>query len=54
MLLNNTIEILKDINNEDVGMNNLVESSIQFTCKLGIDPNYDFNNIHRRRLISNR
>lgn len=33
MLLNNTIEILKDINNDDTGMNNLVESSIQFACK---------------------
>lgn len=28
MLLNNTIEILKDINNDDAGMENLVESSI--------------------------
>jgi hypothetical protein len=45
MLLNNAIEILKDINNDDIGMNNLVESSIQFACKLGIDPNYDFNRV---------
>lgn len=35
-------------------MNNLVESSIQFSCKLGIDSNYDFNQIHRRRLKPNR
>lgn len=30
-------------------MNNRVENSVQFTHKLGIDPN-DFNYVHRRSL----
>uniref|UniRef100_A0A2S2PY56 Uncharacterized protein n=1 Tax=Sipha flava TaxID=143950 RepID=A0A2S2PY56_9HEMI len=54
MLLNNINDILKEINNDDVGMDNLVENSIQFAYKLGIDPNYDFNRLHRRRLKLNR
>lgn len=44
-LLNNIIGVLTKISNNDRlnYMNNHVESSIQFACKLVIDPNYNFN-----------
>ncbi|XP_065642141.1 uncharacterized protein LOC136071684 [Hydra vulgaris] len=51
LLLNSTISILKETSSDDTSMNNLVESSIQFACKLGIDPTYEFNRAHRRRLL---
>lgn len=36
--LNNAVEILKHINNDDVNMNDYVESANQFVCYLDIDP----------------
>lgn len=36
--LNNAVKILKHINNDDVNMNDYVESANQFVCYLGIDP----------------
>lgn len=47
--LNNSTEILKDINNDNVN----ILWKIKFACKLGIDPN-DFNGVHRRRLVLKR
>lgn len=39
---NNTVKIFKNISNDDVNMNNHVESAIKFTCKLRIYPNNYF------------
>lgn len=52
--MGNTVEISKDINNDDVDMCTLVESSIKFAFKLDIDPNNDFNLVYRRRLVLKR
>lgn len=46
--LNNAVEILNGVNNDDVNTNNLVESVIKYA--FGIDPNNDFNRVHKRKL----
>lgn len=53
-LLNNTAEILKDINNNNVNKNNLMKSSIKFAWKLGIDSDNNFNRVHWRTLVPKR
>lgn len=52
--IKNTVEILKNINNDDIDMSTLVESSIKIACKLGIYSNNDFNQMHKRRLVLKR
>lgn len=32
-------------------MNNLVDNSIKFACKLGIDPNNNISRLHKKRLV---
>lgn len=52
--LNDTVEILKDVDNDDVDMNDLAENSIKCACKLCVDSNYDLNRVHERRLVPKR
>lgn len=40
------------MNNDELVVNNFLKSSIQFSGKLSIDPDYEFNRVHRRRLAS--
>lgn len=51
MLLNSTTDIFNGINDDKSAMDNLVESAIKYALQLGIDPESDFNRIHRRRLL---
>lgn len=54
MLLNSSTDIFNDINNDSIGMDNLIDSSINYAHQLNINPESDFNKIHRRRLLPKR
>lgn len=54
MLLNSSTDIFNDINNDSIGMDNLIDSFINYAHQLNINPESDFNKIHRRRLLPKR
>lgn len=54
MLLNSSTDIFNDINNDSIGMDNLIDSSINYAHQFNISPESDFNKIHRRRLLPKR
>lgn len=39
------------ISTDSIGINNLIESYINYAHQLNINPEFDFNKIHKRKLV---
>jgi hypothetical protein len=51
ILLNSFTEIFNDINKDSIGIDNMIDSYINYAHQLKINPESNFNKIHKRRLV---